>query len=387
MVRKSAVVAVVTLLVVGAAACQAHHSDGYWDYYPTTVSGRYTALVGQFGGDEADDIVWYGPGSTPDSLWLGRSGTRSFLRRNLSVNGTYRPVVGDFAGDDHDDIFWYGVGSAPDHLWVSNGDGTFRSMSAKIAGTYTLYRLRDYRPDHKDDLLVHNTSSANSYLWHFRDDGSGVHYSRTAYRVGYMRPVVGDWNGDGIEDLFLHAPGAADDWAWLMADDGSWTSRTYHVSGTYKPYVVWQNPNDGIFWWGGEYGKEAYWWSTGTDFVSKPVRSVDGTGTITPYPFAADLISGPYVYDGAFVGDEDGGDYYALAPDGHEKTTEQPLVGDFDADGLYDIFWYGAGSQADEVWYSEPAPGGAARRAPVLGGPSHHVGQPGPGSGASSPGA
>ena len=44
----------------------------------------------------------------------------------MTVNGSYRPIVADVAGDDYADILWYAPGTAPDSLWVStNTPGTF----------------------------------------------------------------------------------------------------------------------------------------------------------------------------------------------------------------------------------------------------------------------
>lgn len=347
-----------------AAAPSGAVSDGYWDYRPLSVSGTYQPVVGNFGGDGAADILWYAPGSGADSLWLGNAGKRGasgFTRRALSINGTYRPVIGDFAGDDRDDILWYAPGSGGDYLWTNKGDGTFTSAAKRIGGTYTMYRLYDYRAGFKDDLFLHAVNSQSpSYEWHFSDATTGAYTSLQMNAIGYKRPVVGDWNGDGIEDLFLHGPGASPDLRWLMADDGTWTQKAYTVNGTYQPVVVYQVPNDAILWWGGSSGKEAYWWSNGTDFASKPVRSVDGSGSVATFPTSAAVVWGPFIYDGLFIGDETSGDFYDLAGPGHEKANDVPLIGDFDDDGWTDIVWYKAGSGADELWYLEPQAAGAA---------------------------
>lgn len=349
----------VTIGLVAATAPAGAASDGYWDYRSLSISGTYTPLVGQFGGDGADDVFWYAPGSTADSLWLGRAGVRGssgFTRKAMAVSGTFQPVVGDFAGNELDDIFWYGPDAAKDYLWINQGNGTFTSKAYKMGGRFTLQRMQDYRPDHKDDLFVFcKNCNASSYVWHFSDAGSGAYTSLQMGGIGGQRPVLGDWNGDGIEDLFLHGPGKLNgDVRRLMHDDGTWEQKAYSISGTYEPVVVYQVPNDAILFWGGERGPEAYWWSDGTNFATKPVPSVTGSGRVTPFPIGAAVISGPFVYDGLFVGDEDGGDFYDLASKGHEKANELPVVGDFNDDGWYDILWYKAGPGADEVWYLEP---------------------------------
>lgn len=360
-VRAAAVIAAmaVTVGLLGTTAPAGAASDGYWDYRPLSISGTYQPLVGSFGGDAADDVFWYAPGSAADSLWLGKAGARgssAFTRKAMSVTGTFKPVVGDFGGNDLDDIFWYGTGDAKDYLWINKGDGTFTSKPFKMGGTFTLHRMRDYRPDHKDDLLIHCLNcQASSYMWHFADDGSASYSSFTMGGIGGKRPAIGDWNGDGIEDLFLHGPGNLNpDLRWLMNDDGTWVQKVYSISGTYEPVVIYQVPNDALLFWGGERASEAYWWSDGTNFINKPVRSVNGSGRVSPFPTGAAVVSGPFVYDALFIGDDTKGDFYDLASAGHEKANEVPVIGDFNDDGWYDILWYKAGAGADEVWYLEP---------------------------------
>jgi hypothetical protein len=131
--------------------------------------------------------------------------------------------------------------------------------------------------------------------------------------------------------------------------------------------VIYQVPNDAILFWGGERGKEAYWWSDGTTFVNKPVRSVSGSGRVTPFPTGAAVVSGPYVYDALFIGTDQAGEFYDLAQPGHEKVNQLPIVGDFNDDGWYDIVWYQAGPTADEVWYLEPqsSPASSAEALPA----------------------
>jgi FG-GAP-like repeat len=47
--------------------------------------------------------------------------------------------------------------------------------------------------------------------------------------------------------------------------------------------------------------------------------------------------------------------------------TYQPFTGDFDGDGRADIFWYGAGSAPDSVWFGEPGGNFSPLATPVSG--------------------
>ena len=96
--------------------------DAHWEYRTASVEGVYQPLVGDFAGDQGDDILWYAPGEGVDVLWIANAGARgsdSFTRVRFSVDGDYRPVVGDFVGDDYDDILWYRPGTTPDPIWAS----------------------------------------------------------------------------------------------------------------------------------------------------------------------------------------------------------------------------------------------------------------------------
>jgi hypothetical protein len=358
--KRTLVAASVALsLVVGALGGirPAAAAPSLWVYRSLAVSGVYQPLVGDFGGDGADDVLWYGPGDVKDSLWLGRAGQRgsgAFRKIDLGIKGRFKPVVGDFAGDEHDDVFWYAPGSAADYLWISDGTGRFTSVSRPVSGTFTAHRLIDYHPGGKDDLFFSDKNAGRpDYLWRTAEDASGAVTSVRVDAPALTTPIVGDWNGDGYEDLFLYGPGDRPDQRWLLLPDGTRKATRANVSGTYSPVVVYDNPNDGILWWGPGARPEAFWHSDGSSFANVRVRTVDGTAThLAPWPIQAAVISGTDVVDALFVGTAEEAEFYRLADDAHEKTTEQqPVVGDFDDDGAYDVLWYGMGWSADELWY------------------------------------
>jgi hypothetical protein len=71
-----------------------------------------------------------------------------------------------------------------------------------------------------------------------------------------------------------------------------------------------------------------------------------------------------------FGGDQSAGDWFLLAGPTHDKTTQRPLVGDYDDDGYVDVVWYGRGSLADELWYSDPFAAATRQTGPAPGGAS-----------------
>src|SRR5688572_18070300 len=114
-------VALLAAIAVDAGSAESA-DDAHWEYRTASIEGLYQPLVGDFAGDQGDDIFWYAPGEGVDVLWIAHAGARgsdSFTRVRFSVDGDYRPVVGDFVGDDYDDILWYRPGTTPDPIWAS----------------------------------------------------------------------------------------------------------------------------------------------------------------------------------------------------------------------------------------------------------------------------
>lgn len=367
MVRKTfTLVALVAALVLTSITPASATSDGYWDFEPMAVKGAdYRPTVGDFFGDRADDILWFDTGVNRRTYWQGNVGGRgqaSFTQGelpvfNLSIGNVGEesiPIVGDFAGDEHDDIFWYGVKGAADYLWTSNGDGTWVTKRFFASGDFTPLRLRNYLAGGKDDLyLLARSASAPSYYWKTADDATGAITQTQIPTYAGRRVVVGDWNGNGFEDLFFHGPGAITDIAQYTSAAGIGTTKTFTINGSYQPTVVYNVPRDGILFWGPGTAKEAYWQGISGGFKNVTIPWMDLGGTVTTFPIGAAIVTGRGVPDAMFVtGTEN--DFFYLASPGHEMSDQRVLVGDFDGDGWSDITWYGPGSQSDALWYLEP---------------------------------
>jgi hypothetical protein len=356
-----ALVAALTGLL-GTQAAQAEVADG-WDYRSLSVSGTYQPLVGQFAGDGATDILWYGPGSAPDSLWIGNAGQRgaaAFTRVNLTINGTYTPIVGDFFGDDYTDIIWYAPGRAADSAWVSDDvPAYFTSRPLAINGSFRVNVLTDYSGTaRKDDIFWYAPGTAKDFVWHFADSGSGAYSTVNLTINGTFQRIVGDWNADGRDDLVLYRPGSAADYRWASKADGSFSQTSVSINGTYEPATVYHEAGDGILWWGDGSTKEAYWVRNGSGFRSVAIPAVPPTGSVTSWGLGSVIVTVPDDAEGAFSGDQTGGSWFGLAGEAHDKTSQKPLVGDFDGDGYLDIVWYGAGSTSDELWYVDATAAG-----------------------------
>ena len=169
------------------------------------VNGTYRPIVGRFSGpDGREDILWYAPGSTPESLWQATaSRTARFTKVPVpSVNGTYVPIVGDFSSDGYDDIIWYGPGSAPDTLWNFTSSGlTTRALS--INGTFTPLVLPNLTLP--DSVLWYAPGTATDWLWAFEPGATLVQRGDPADGLYFLLrgqvSVVVDLPGGGHKRL------------------------------------------------------------------------------------------------------------------------------------------------------------------------------------------
>ena len=373
MVRRLAVAAAAAAMVLGllapTPASAAVDPEYGWDYRALSIGGTYTMLRGQFAGDDATDILFYGVGSAPDSLWIGKTGTKGatgFTRVTLSIGGTYVPVVGDFSGDDYTDILFYGRGTNPDVLWTSvDTKAIFSSKKVSISGAnYQPKVLFDGRGvGAKDDVLFLGPGSVPDYLWHFTDQvgttdyiGPGTWASRTLRVNGSYQLVVGDWNGDFLDDVVLYQPGTANDYKWISKTTGTFTETNLSINGTYQPVTVRHEDIDGIYFWASGSANEVYWNSNGTSFVNKPVEQYPWmTGVASSYGGNGVLIQSDVERDLFVYADGSSAEDYYLANPNHDfGVATQVATGDFDNDGVFDTVWYGPGTRKDEVWYGLP---------------------------------
>lgn len=372
----AAAAAVLTLgLLAPTTANAAVDAEYGWDYRPVTISGNYQMLRGQFAGDAATDLLFYGPGSAPDSLWIGKTGvkgTNGFTKVPLSINGTYVPVVGDFSGDDYDDILFYGRGSAPDSLWTSvDTSARFSSKSVKISGTnYQPKVLLDYRAvGAKDDVLFLGPGNVADYLWHFNESvgtsgyvAPGTWTSRNLKVNGSYQLVIGDYNGDYLDDVVLYQPGTKADYKWISSPSGAFTQTNLSINGTYQAVTVRRQDRDGIYFWASGRTNEVYWTSNGSSFTSRKTGQYPSlTGVAQTYGGSGVLIKSDNERDAYVYADATSADSYYLANPNHDfNTATLAAEGDFNNDNLLDTIWFGPGSRKDELWYGVAAAGRSA---------------------------
>jgi subtilisin family serine protease len=264
--------------------------------YP--VSGTYSPFSGDIDGNGYDDIVWYGPGTVADSMWLfdgdGRVGVP------LSVGGTYTPAVGDLDGNGYDDIVWYRPGTASDGIWYSGPSG-IRSQPITVSGTYTPI-IGDFDRNGFDDILWYGRGTIPDGVWYF--NASGV-TGRAVTVNGFYQPMAGDFNRDGYADVLWYVPGSGREVIWYGQSAGFRGASAPGVSGTYTTRVLDADGDgyDDVLWYA---GTASSLWRGG------------------PSGFAG--VAGPAV-----------------------PTGMRAVTGEFTGDGRDDLFAYVPGATADRL--------------------------------------
>ncbi len=292
-------------------------------------------------------------GSRPDHLWYGTP-SGEFVSRAIDVNGLYLPHIGDFDGNGADDIFWYGWGSREDFVWLGQTDGSFRSRSLEVNGHYTVV-VADFDGDERDDIFFYNTTpSAPDFLWFGNADGT---FESTPRPVsGTYQPFTGDFDGDGRSDLFWYAPGAAADTIWFGEADRSFTDRPQSIVGTYAPQVQDFNGDgrDDILWYAaGEPSDAIYRGRADRTFDTESV-SVNGTYVVSTGDFDGDDRGDVLWYragastDYLWYGDASGS--FTDSSFDVNGSYARVLVGDFDGSGTDDLVWYAQGEDRDFYW-------------------------------------
>jgi hypothetical protein len=214
------------------------------------AAGTHIVLAGDFTGDGFDDVLIFGKGAAPDVLWDFGAGANinlfcepsSAVERPITINSTATPVVGEFTGDNVDDIFWYGPGGAVDRLWDFNASPTlsYTGRSFSVGGSSFRPFAGDLSADGVEDLIWYAPGTTGDVIWDFNSGGG---YTRRALSVnGTYRPVVGRFSPDSKDDIFWYAPGSGRESMWSYWDNSFRplveSPPVLQVSGTYTTVVT-----------------------------------------------------------------------------------------------------------------------------------------------------
>jgi hypothetical protein len=250
-----------------------------------TINGTYTPVVGDFDGNAIDDILWYAPGTAPDSIWLFQ-GNGSHTTKSLTINGNYRPTAINVDGDGYSDIVWYAPGSAADSIWVFGPSANHTTKSISISGNYQLIPGRfssvaEGSPQRR--LLFFNKAGADS-IWTF--DYVGNHTSAPVPNIdGNFTPIVGEFTTPNLDAVLFYRPGTATERFISFNANGSINQlEAPTVNGSYDPEVGDYDGNgyQDIAWASG--GKASLWKFNGGGYTTQSIT----TSTVNTRPATID---------------------------------------------------------------------------------------------------
>jgi hypothetical protein len=287
----------VLLYAAGSAPDGVLHVEPSGSGYETSftakrVDGTYTPLVGDLDGNGIDDVLWYAPGSRPDSIWrFAADGSHTVVP--VSIAGTYQPLVLDADGDGDDDVLWYAPGRAADSLWRFGAGAVHAVRSVRIDGTYrlTVGRFGDAGPEEAPERVAFLDRDGRGSIWTFDTDAEPTSRSFTGAGWTWV-PVVGDLHGTGRDDILWYGPGGAIEGLTRFDAGGTATiGAGPPVNGTYVPVVLDADGDGGddIAWTTG--GRATVWLfgdtPPGWPYPSHIQRSVT-TGIADGLPVALD---------------------------------------------------------------------------------------------------
>lgn len=222
--------------------------------------------VGDFDGDNIDDLFWFRADTNSDAIWYGKSDpytkdktkTGSFCRNVTNVcnevdqDGTFDQLaVGDFNGDGYDDIYFDETGTGDDEVWygsATKGSFTAATISNDPDGTYDLLVGNfdgdlNTTPDPDvaiDDLYFSSASGSGDQVFYGRTGTTGDRFDEQPLdnTFGYEIARVGRFDNNAQDDIFFYDEGSSTD--KMFYGSSSRTTRftqqneTNSLSGAYK---------------------------------------------------------------------------------------------------------------------------------------------------------
>ena len=206
--------------------------------------GNEVCAVGDVNGDNRTDILVFNRGNTGD-VWVALSNGSSFgavqkWHDNFGF-GSEIPMLGDFNGDNRDDIIVFNRGGSGD-AWVGLSNGFSFGAPVKWHDNFTfggeIPAIGNFNGDSRDDIVVFTRGgSGDAYV----ALSNGSSFVGTAVRwhdnftFGSEIPGVGDFTGDGRDDVVVYTRGSAADVYVATSNGSSFAGTAVLWNGNFAP--------------------------------------------------------------------------------------------------------------------------------------------------------
>ena len=308
------------------------------------------------------------------------------------------------SGAFKNDIFWY-VPNGQWTLFTATGESTIQ-FTATNQCSYTPGNCTTTLPDRTplavlwrndfftESVFLYGPAASSDHLLHNElPEGLGFTMS-TEDQPGRYIPLTGRFHGTDTMDIFWYAPESDYDPIWHPNGDGTFLVDSEAMIGHYDPMVgrfrEWRGgPRDDILWRDPVASTGYVWESEGIDdfdihaidFEDREIESGaeyvpvhgdfngDGLGDVFWYAPGDDVTDVVWYSEGSM----------SDPVDVVEKPVDvryfKPLAGDFDGNGTTDIYWYAPDSHRDEIWLFRTSGGHDVVAGPEFGDRTPIVGQ------------
>jgi hypothetical protein len=274
----------------------------------TNLSGSYVAAPGDYDGNGATDVYWYG-GHGTDSIFFSTAIGFFPIGSIEGIPAGARLIPGDFDGDGYDDIYVYFAGKNDDAVLLNGPNGGFFDVANAGPGLNPI--AGDFNADGYDDIVFYTATAGHDGIWYGGSWVLSPSHGKALSITGSYRPTVGDYEGDGDDDIFWYGPGSTGDGMWTGGPTG-FGGKSFVAGGSFAPFTsdIDGNGFDDIVWYASGSPADSSWMFKSGLTYNQVSRSASGVW--------------------------------------------KPFAGDLNGDGYGDAVWYAPGTAADAYWYGSP---------------------------------
>lgn len=300
-------------------------------------SGGWTILdLKDVNGDGKTDVLWFNPNTGGVKCWFINAGrlVTGMTYPTVSLSNGYLPIaVEDFNDDGRADLLLRNVYTGAIRGWLLNDDGTMISGSSVNFGTlapnsdnagWTLLGVKDLNCDGCADLLWYNTNTGYVASWLLNGDGISYmlnypNYPPVNLGGGWVPIGLEDLNGDGFPDLIQRNIYDGKIIGWLLNGLGYMRSVSFGQLSPTSQNAGWTPV--ALTDLSGDDCADLLWYNTVTGELKAWL--LNGNGYSSSVSYASLKAQGGWI---------------PLAFD------------DFDGDGITDVFWRNAYTNATKTW-------------------------------------